>query len=138
MKKVIQLSVIIACIFLVSCKSAQQKENAAKQNVTAANQDLTDTRKENVDEWLQFKADSKIKIIENEERITELKVQMNKPGSTFDGLYRNRIEKLEVKNAELKSKLNTYDSNQTGWQTFKKDFNRDMDELGNNIKDLFR
>ena len=63
---------------------------------------------------------------------------MNKPGKTFDGLYRTRIEKLEAKNQELKSKINNYDGNETGWTTFKKDFNRDMDEMGKNIKDLFR
>ena len=63
---------------------------------------------------------------------------MDKPGNTFDGIYRTRIEKLEAKNSDLKLKLNNYDGNQTQWKTFKSDFNRDINEVGNNIKDLFR
>ena len=129
---------IIAVTFLSSCKSAQQKETTAKQNVIEAKQELKETQVSNANEWKVFKAESEAKIIDNENRIAELKVKMNKPGNTFDGIYRTRIEKLEAKNTELKSKLNNYDGNQTGWKTFKSDFNRDMNEIGSNIKDLFR
>jgi hypothetical protein len=138
MNKSILIMAVVAGIIFTSCKSAQQKEIAAKQNVSEANQDLKDTKISNANEWVTFKAESQAKITDNEQRIAELKVKMNKPGSTFDGLYRTRIEKLEAKNIELKSKLNNYDGNETQWKTFKSDFNRDMDEIGNNIKDLFR
>ncbi len=138
MKNKIIILAIITVTFLTSCKSAQQKETAARQNVTDAKQDLKDTQTSNANEWKEFKAESEAKISDNENRIAELKVKMNKPGSTFDGIYRTRIEKLEAKNTELKSKLNHYDGNQTGWKTFKSDFNRDMNEIGSNIKDLFR
>ena len=138
MKKTILIAVLFAGTFLISCKSAQQKETAAKQNVVEAKQDLKETQASNANEWKVFKAESEAKIIDNEVRIAELKTKMNKPGNTFDGMYRTRIEKLEAKNTELKSKLKNYDGNQTGWQTFKSDFNRDMNEIGGNIKDLFR
>ena len=138
MKKTILIALLFAGTFLTSCKSAQQKETAAKQNVVEAKQDLKETQASNANEWKVFKAESEAKIIDNEVRIAELKTKMNKPGNTFDGMYRTRIEKLEAKNTELKSKLKNYDGNQTGWQTFKSDFNRDMNEIGSNIKDLFR
>jgi predicted nucleic acid-binding Zn-ribbon protein len=137
MNKAIFILAMGATIF-TSCKSAQQKETAAKQNVIEANQDLKDTKISNANDWLTFKAESEAKIVDNEQRISKLKTEMNKPGSTFDGMYRTRIEKLEAKNADLKSKLNNYDGNQTEWKTFQSDFNRDMKEIGNNIKDLFR
>ena len=138
MKKLIFIFAIICTILIVSCRSAQQKEAAARENVADANQNLKETQASNTEEWAAFKIDANAKIASNEQRISELKVEMNKPGKTFDGIYRTRIEKLEAKNAELKSKLRNYDGNETGWQTFKKDFNRDMNEIGNNIKDLFR
>lgn len=135
-------SILILALFTVStligCKSAQQKEAAAKENVANANQDLKDTQSNNKEEWKTFKVDATSKIADNENRIAELKVKMNKPGNTFDGLYRTRIEKLEAKNTDLKSKLNKYDGNESGWETFKGDFNRDMNEIGDNIKDLFK
>lgn len=138
MNKSILILAILAGTIFTSCKSAAQKETAAKQNLVEAKQDLKDTKIDNANEWLVFKAESEAKILDNEKRIGELKVKMNKPGNTFDGLYRTRIEKLEAKNIELKSKLNSYDGNETEWKTFKSDFNRDMNEIGNNIKDLFR
>jgi hypothetical protein len=138
MKNAILILVILTGTIFTSCKSAAQKETAAKENVVEARQDLKDTKIDNANEWIVFKAESEAKIVDNEKRIDELKVKMNKPGNTFDGLYRTRIEKLEAKNVELKSRIKNYDGNQTEWKTFKNDFNRDMNEIGNNIKDLFR
>lgn len=135
--KILILVISIGAIF-GSCKSAQQKEATAKQNVTDANQNLRDTQVANANEWAVFKADAQLQIASNEARIAELKVKMNKPGSTFDGMYRTRIEKLEAKNSELKTQLNNYEGNPSDWTTFKNDFNRSMNEMGNNIKDLFR
>lgn len=138
MNKSIFILALVAGTIFISCKSAAQKETTAKKNVVEAKQDLKDTKILNANEWITFKAESQDKILNNEKRIAELKVKMNKPGNTFDGLYRTRIEKLEEKNVELKSKLNNYDGNETEWKTFKSDFNRDINEIGNNIKDLFR
>lgn len=138
MNKSIVILAILTGIIFTSCKTAQQKEEMAKENVINANQDLKDTKISNANEWLTFKRESQEKILDNEKRITKLKVEMNKPGSTFDGLYRTRIEKLEAKNTELKMKLDSYNGNETEWNTFKNDFNRDIDEIGKNIKDLFR
>jgi predicted nucleic acid-binding Zn-ribbon protein len=136
MNKAIALLAIVT--LLTSCKSANQKESAARENVTEVKQDLKNTLASNAAEWKTFKAEAQEKIIHNEQRIGTLNEKMNKPGNTFDGLYRTRIEKLESKNAELKSKLVKYDGNETEWKTFKSDFNRDMKEIGNNIQDLFR
>jgi hypothetical protein len=138
MNKTVLVLAIITGVFFVYCKSAQQKEATAQQNVIEANQDLRDTKVSNANDWLTFKAESEAKIVDNEQKISKLKVEMNKPGNTFDGMRKTRIEKLEAKNTELKSKLNNYDGNETEWKTFKSDFNRDMNEIGNNIKDLFR
>ena len=138
MKKLILILAIVVVTLITSCRSAAQRETAAKNNVVDAKQDLQDTKVDNANEWIKFKTESEAKIADNEKRIAELKVRMKEPGKTFDGLYRTRIEKLEAKNAELKTKLRNYDGNQTQWKTFKSDFNRDMNEIGNNIKDLFR
>jgi hypothetical protein len=138
MNKSILILALIAGTIFTSCKTAAQKEAIAKANVVEANQDLKNTKATNSAEWQEFRVESNAKILDNEKRIAELKVKMNKPGNTFDGIYRTRIEKLEAKNTELKSKLNNYDGNQTEWKTFQSDFNRDLKEIGNNIKDLFR
>jgi hypothetical protein len=137
MKKSIVLLTLSIVTILTSCKSAQQKETAAKKNVVEAKQDLAKTRANNTEDWKNFKASSQLKIEENKKSITTLKEKMNKPGNTFDGMYKNRIEKLEAKNTALEYQLNHYDGNATQWETFKGNFNREMNEIGSNIKDLF-
>lgn len=137
MKNSILIIAALLGLFLASCKSAVQKETAAKENVSQAQQNLQETRADNNADWLVFKADAEAKILDNEKRIAEIKTSINKPGSTFDGMRRTKIEKLEAKNAELKQRLNNYDGNQTQWQTFKNDFNREANELGKNIKNIF-
>ncbi|WP_309608239.1 hypothetical protein [Flavobacterium sp.] len=141
---ILAIALLMSGSIFTSCKSAVQKEAAARQNVdnakenvTEANEDLKNQQQDNEADWKVFKAESEAKILANEQQIEQVKVKMNKPSSTFDGIYRTRIEKLEASNVDLKSRINNYDANQTGWDVFKKDFNRDMDELGKNIKDVF-
>jgi hypothetical protein len=43
---------------------------------------------------------------------------------------------LEQKNASLKTKIENYENNQTDWQSFKREFNADMSQLGKALKDL--
>lgn len=105
MNKSLLILVIITGTFFMSCKSSQQKEATAKQKVIEANQDLIDIKISNANEWLALRRESRVKILDNEKKIAELKIMMEKPGSTFDGLYRTRVEKLEAKNTELNSKL---------------------------------
>ena len=90
----------------------------------------------NAEEWRVFKSDAEIKIKENEVRIGELKVKMKKSGKTFDAMYEKNIIALEQKNKDLRTKISNYESNQSDWEAFKREFNHDMDELGQAIKDL--
>jgi ABC-type transporter MlaC component len=64
MKKSILILALIGTIF-TSCKTAQQKENAAKTNVAEAKQDLADIRADNAAEWKSYKASAQIKIADN-------------------------------------------------------------------------
>ena len=141
---ILAIAVLTSVSIVTSCKSAAQKESnarqnveTAKENVTEANQDLVNQQQINEADWKVFKAESEAKIVANEQQIEEVKAKMNKPGATFDGIYKTRIEKLQATNTDLRSRINNYDANQTGWDVFKKDFNRDIDELGKNIKDVF-
>jgi uncharacterized protein YceH (UPF0502 family) len=100
--------------------------------------DLMDAKINSTNEWLAFRAESKAKVDQNEKRIAELKIKIDKPGSTFDKMYRVRIEKLESQNAALSAQLDNFKGNETEWQTFKTNFNRDIEEIGKNIADLFK
>ncbi|MBK6967238.1 MAG: hypothetical protein IPH20_25920 [Bacteroidales bacterium] len=136
---------MLAGTLLTGCQSSATKEEAANAKVDEAQQDLMEAQQDadieaqkvaTADEWNAFKTESEIKISEYEIRIKALKDQMKKPGKTFDDLYKKRIEQLEQKIADLKTRMNDYEKNQSGWEEFKREFNHDMDELGIALKDM--
>ena len=61
---------------------------------------------------------------------------MNVSGKTMSNIYENRIKALEEQNKDLKARIYTYETNQSDWETFKREFNRDMDALGKALKDF--
>lgn len=135
----------VAGTIFTGCQSSASKEEAARAKVDEAEQALVDAQQDadieaqkvaSAEEWLAFKIESEVKISEYEIRIKALKTQMKKPGKTFDDLNKQRIEQLEQKIADLKTRMNDYEKNQTGWESFKREFNHDMDELGTALKDL--
>jgi hypothetical protein len=122
----------VAGTIFTSIKSAAQKDNSSTDDMSPVNKDL------NVTEWKTFNESSNQKILDNYQRIGEFKVKMNEPHNTFDVIYSTRLEKLEAQNVELKSILDNYNGDETQWEVFKKHFNRDLNQVGNDIKELFR
>ena len=136
---------VLAMAILGGCQSSAEKVDAAKENVEEAKEELQEVKAEvqadatkvgNAEEWSVFKSDAEIKIKENESRIGDLRVRMKKSGKTFDAMYEKNIIALEQKNKDLRTKISNYESNQSDWEAFKREFNHDMDELGQAIKDL--
>lgn len=139
------LTLVIAGTFFTSCDNAAKKEEAAKEEVKEAKQDLKEVQKDanaeaqqkaDAEEWAAFKTETELKIKANEVRIAELKIKLKKPGKVLDPLYAQRIEDLEKRNKELQAKIDNYVPGQTDWQKFKTEFNHDMDELGHALKDF--
>ncbi|MGD0338263.1 MAG: hypothetical protein ABSB78_05690 [Bacteroidota bacterium] len=125
---------------LTGCgKTSEQKVENAKENVGDAKQELKDTRTEYLIEWQTFKFESKQTIEANEKRIDAFKEKMEEAGHKAKAKYRKEVAVLEQKNRDLKKKLEEYkDEGQSKWEEFKTNFNRDMDEIGKTMKDLFK
>ena len=149
MKKVkfilVNATLFVALSFFSSCLSNDQKNDAAKAQVVAAQENLEKVQNNanvvaekvaTADELKLFKLESELKIKKNEVSIAELNLKMNKPGSALDEVYANRIDTLEQKNQDLKSRIDNYEKSQSDWTKFKSDFNRDLDELGNRLKNI--
>jgi hypothetical protein len=138
-------SMLVAGSVFTSCKSPAQKEDAAQAKVDDAQEDLNSAQDKadaatlkvaTAEEWKIFKNESEIKIRDNEIRIAELKAKMKKPGKVFDSMYEKKIDRLEQQNRDLRVRIDSYEKSQSDWETFKTEFNHDMDELGNALKDL--
>lgn len=136
---------ILAGNVILSCKSNSEKESEALDKVQDAKENLDDVTeginedaisKANDLEWQTYKSEAVATITVNENRIAELKKAINKPGSTFDKSYAKSIANLEDKNSSLKVKITNYENNQTDWDSFKREFNADMNELGQAIQKI--
>jgi chromosome segregation ATPase len=125
--------------------NAQEKVADAKDKVADAKDNLTEAQKmanaeaekvANAAAWKTYKAEAEIKIKANDTRIAELKATMKKAGKSTSAMYKENVAILEKKNAAMKARITEYDKSQSNWESFKTEFNRDMDELGTALKDF--
>lgn len=146
MKKVFYILAVTTAITVgisgVSCNSPSKKVEKAKENVQDAQMDLiekkADAKIATIEEWNSFKSESEIKIEKNNVRIAELKAKIMKPGTgqKIDSTRKNKIVELEQQNNNLKAKINSYESNKSDWDSFKREFNNDTEELGKAFDDF--
>ena len=143
MKKIIFILVVattfIAGIAITGCQSSTQKEEegTGMMNDNDTQEGMNPMHEmNNTEEWEVFKSESEAKIKDIETRIAELKVQMDKKGTALDEIYAKRIDTLEQKIKDLKKKMENFDNGQSDWESFKREFNHDMDDLGQAFKDL--
>ena len=142
----ITLSIIIMIgSILSSCQSPSQKVEDAQVKVDDAKKDLKEVQKDanteaqkaaNAEEMKAFRSETDLTIKNYEMQIGDLKDKMKKSGKKLDAVYQKNIDVLEQKIKDLKIKLDNYEKNQSDWQSFKREFNHDMDELGKALKDL--
>jgi chromosome segregation ATPase len=140
----IAAAIMVGSIF-TGCDMSNDKVDDAQADVQEAKQDLkTAQNKANEqaekdardEQWRIFKADAEAKIADNDARITELRGKLNSSGRTMSNVHENRIKTLEDQNKDLRNRMYSYENNQSDWEVFKREFNRDMDALGNSIRDF--
>lgn len=143
---ILAVATLLSGNLLTSCKSNAEKEGDALENVQDANQELEEaqtetvtdaaTTKANQAEWDAFKADVNANIARNEARIAGLKSDLKKQGKAIDASYEKSVAELEEKNEAMKAKLKEYETTQSDWNEFKREFNSDMSDLGESLKNL--
>jgi len=135
-------SFAIAIILFNGCKSPTEnkdlpKTGEAKENLVEAKESLDEARKDYVLKYEAFKLESDSKIAENEKIIAELKAKAKMEGDAAKQEFEKELAVLEQKNQSLKEKMSYYkDEGEDKWESFKLEFDRDMDNLGQALKDL--
>jgi hypothetical protein len=114
---------------------AQEKVTDAKSNLAEA-QKKANAEAENAVAWEAYKAEWEVIVHDNDQRIAELKAGMKKARKSIQVLYKEKITILEKRNAALKARIAAYDKNQSNWESFKTEFDHDMNELGTALKDF--
>lgn len=132
---------VVASITLLSCnnspKAKEENLNEAKEEVVDAKVDLTEARLDSISDFNKYKESIEKKLTENEAVIADLKFKNNSKDKSTQALYLQQLNKLELKNAELKSKLENYKQGpEQKWELFQVDFNNEMDDLGKSISNM--
>lgn len=143
------LSLVIASLvigaIIISCKPNTEKEQAAQESVDSAKVALTEAREDlaeakraaTAEEWQAFKDSTNAKIEKNNAEIADLKLKIKMKGKDIDNAYQRNIDTMEQRNRNLKIKMNSYKNDvNSDWQSFKREFSHDMDELGKSLKDF--
>ncbi len=138
------LTIFVAVAANFGCQTTDQKEQESKaiadrMALDQARQDSISNAQRRVtdEEWQAFVTETKAKIKANDSGIEKLKADMKKSGKKMDEAYTKSIETLEQKNKTLEAKLDSgYEKGQKEWAEFKREFNHDMDELGQALNDL--
>jgi hypothetical protein len=129
----------------IKVDNAQEKVADAKDKVADAKDNLTEAQKmanaeaekvANAAAWKIYKIEAEAKIKTNDVRVAELKTMMKKAGKSTSAMYKENVVILEKKNAAMKARISDYDKSQSNWESFKTEFNHDMDELGTALKDF--
>lgn len=150
MKKIIFALVVVSVtsgLVFVACQKSPKKVETANQQLLKAQDSLAQVKIDTTlaaqkkaaiaQEWQTLKKEAEAKIHKNEIYIADLKVKIEKTGKSIDSLYSKKIVLLEEKNKAIKVRIETYktDTN-SDWDSFQREFNHDMDELGKALKDL--
>ena len=127
------------------CQTAAQKQEKANAQVVIAenkldvaqnNANIAEQKVATAEQFKTFKLETELKIKNNEVRIAELKLKIKGKGSAIDEVYANKIDSFELRNHNMQLRIDTYEKKHSDWETFKRELNHDMDELGKALKDI--
>ncbi|AWI26643.1 hypothetical protein [Flavobacterium pallidum] len=124
MKKSILLSAVALCFSLSfsSCKNNEEKLKDAQKDMIQAQKKLIKAESESMREYDNFRMKISKKITDNELAIADLKIKAIDGTMSQKQKFNAQVEKLEIKNMELKQTLDAYGTyNADTWDAFKKD-----------------
>ena len=140
MKKVNLMTTLLTMMLITSMSvfgQENKKAENARKDVKEAQQDLREAKNDSAADYQKFRKEAEMSIDANEKKIAELRDKKSADNKEMNEDYTKKVKALEQKNTALKHKLETSSTTKSsGWASFKREFNHDMDELGHAIKDI--
>lgn len=135
---IISTSLFLMIFIFTGCSSspAEKVENA-EQKVTESQDKLNESKEDYTKEMEEYKEKTAEQIAANEKSIQEFNARIANQKSSAKADYQKKIAELDAKNSDLKKKMAEFKAySKSSWETFKTEFSRDMDELGNALHDF--
>ncbi|HTL83136.1 MAG TPA: hypothetical protein VL651_15590 [Bacteroidia bacterium] len=142
MKKVfysLGIALLAGAVMITGCDSPSQNITDAKDALVVAQDNLKKAKDDSILAHQAAVAAYNKQIEANEQKLADYKVKIAKQNKTVRDEYEATIDKLEAKNAAMKTMVANNQVNATdSWEDFKMsftragdEFNEDMTELGN-------
>ena len=124
------LMVAVLLAWVPGCKKSNDQKLAEAQLIEA-------NKAAAINEWQAYRTEQEARIAANDLIIADYKAKMTNSKGKLLAAYDKKVEELELKNKELKTKLDNYtDEGKDSWEKFKSEFNRDISELGEALKNF--
>jgi predicted nucleic acid-binding Zn-ribbon protein len=131
------LTLTTLVVFTLGCTSSEKKVENAKEDLKEAKAELNQEQKDSVADYLTFKKGIEDRISENEKGIEAFNVRLKNSKNKNWAADQKRVDELEQRNINMRKKLEDYEANgKDNWKAFKTEFNHDMDDLGQALKNL--
>jgi hypothetical protein len=140
MKNIISKSAVLILMLFASASAFSQqdpKSEKARKNEAKAQNKINLAKTDSAADFQKFKTESEAKIEENKKQIAILKQKKVTGSEAANKKYDKDVLALQLKNNELKKKIDNADDTPTsGWIAFKRAFNNSMDDLGCAMKNV--
>lgn len=128
---------LLTGLIVTGCNSPSEKVENAKENVEKTNDALDAANKHYLEDYNIYKKETADKIAANEQGLIDFKARIEHEKLEAKTEYNEKISALEKKNSDMKKRLEDYKADSKDkWESFKTEFNHDLDELGKAFKDL--
>lgn len=136
--KVIAASMLILSGgILLSCNPPSGKSKDSKEKVEVAKKEMEVANEAYRIELENYKKELNAKIESNSTLLAQFRINAKNVKKEARKEYEEKVTVLEKRNMELKAKLDQFDEkNKDNWEDFKTELSRDMDALGEALKDF--
>lgn len=135
--KKVSLSLLVSATMLLSV-SCNQQTKEEKERLDEKVEVEIDSIQTAANEWEAYRAKINSKIAENDLKIQEIENNLKGNKGVIDKVRQNRIDALKEKNQKLREKLDSWTSDYSKWEEFKKDVDKSMDELDTSVRDFLK
>lgn len=145
MKKLtfITMSLYVTAAALTGCDSNKtdmhDDHTEEKKEIVLTEEHHENTTADYNKEYDEFKRETDERTTENDRKIEEYNKKIEGEKKEAKAAYKEKVAALDQKNKEMKERAHNYKGEGGDkWESFKREFNHDMDELGNALRDLGR
>lgn len=124
---------------LGAAKAGENEDSVskAKADMVLAKEDRIQAQRDSVADYKKFKTESEARVIKNGQIIADFNVRIMIGRVSMKGRYQKRLDELERKNNNMKTRLELYSETGTDkWEIFKREWDRDMGMIVKSLNEI--